>query len=157
MSEKNWAAHHVEMAELVATKSKDKSTKVGAVIVGPDQEVRSTGFNGFPRGVDDEVEDRHGRPDKYLWTEHAERNAIFNAARVGIPLLGSTMVLNFCPWPCAPCARGVIQSGIAEVIGYRESPFPGKGDQWDHELAIAKEMLEEAGVKITYIEDMTDE
>ena len=156
MSEREWAAHHVGAAEHQATKSKDRSTQVGAIIVGPDQEIRSTGFNRFPRGVDDNVEERHERPLKYLYTEHAERNAIYNAARIGTALLGSTLVLNFCPWPCTGCARGVIQSGVARVIGYKNCPFPGKGDQWDEDLAVAKEMLEEAGVEIVYIEDMEE-
>lgn len=157
MSEKDWAVHHVGHANHAATKSKDRSTQVGVVIVGPDWEPRSTGFNGFPRGVDDDVEERHQRPDKYLWTEHAERNAIYNAARIGTPLKGTTMVMNFCPWPCTDCARGVIQAGIKRVIGYKNCPFPGKGDQWEHNLSVAKTMLEEAGVEIQYIEDMEDE
>ena len=67
----------------VAEWSKDRSTKVGCVVIGPDREVRSMGYNGFPRGINDEIERRHARPDKY--TEHAERNAIYNAARVGVP------------------------------------------------------------------------
>ena len=157
MSKKDWAIHHAGTAAHTATKSKDRSTKVGAVIIGPDEEVRSTGFNGFPRGVNDDIDSRHERPEKYMWTEHAERNAIYNAARVGIPTNGATMVLNFCPWPCTDCARGVIQAGISRVIGYKNCPFPGKGEQWEHNLSVAKTMLEEAGVEIIYIEDMEDE
>lgn len=47
----HWAEYFIKMAELVAQKSKDPRTKVGIVVVGPDHEIRSTGFNGFPRGV----------------------------------------------------------------------------------------------------------
>ena len=75
----NWDQYFFDIVNVVKEKSKDRSTKVGAIIVGPDQGVRSTGFNGFPRGVNDNVDARHERPAKYLYTEHAERNAIYNA------------------------------------------------------------------------------
>src|SRR5260370_34651295 len=105
----------MDLAREIARWSKDRSGGVGCVIVGPDNEVRSTGFNGFPRGVNDEVESRHERPAKYKWTEHAERNAIYNAARVGIPIEGCRIYL---PWfPCMECARAIIQTGIVELIG----------------------------------------
>jgi dCMP deaminase len=71
--------------------------------VGAHNEIRAIGDNGFPRGADDDLEARHARPAKHKWTEHAERNAIFAAARAGIPIDGCTMYL---PWfPCMDCAR----------------------------------------------------
>ena len=81
----NWNEYFMAMARLVAKKSKDPSMQVGVVIVGPDHEVRSTGFNGFARGVNENYSSRWGRPAKYKWVEHAERNAIYNAARMGTP------------------------------------------------------------------------
>src|SRR5689334_8457570 len=94
----DWDSRFMKLAQQIATWSKDRSRQVGCVIVGPSNEIRAAGFNGFPRGVDDLNERRHTRPAKYKWTEHAERNAIYNAARVGIPLQGSRMYL---PWfPC---------------------------------------------------------
>lgn len=110
----NWDNYFMSMAELVATKSKDRSTKVGCVIVGPNHEVRTTGYNGFCRGIDDNVDDRHDRTNKYLWTEHAERNAIFNAARNGIRIEDCTAYTTV--FPCADCARSFIQSGIRRVV-----------------------------------------
>jgi dCMP deaminase len=106
----------MDMAEFVATKSKDKSSKIGCVIVGPKNDVRSTGYNGFPRGVNDDVEERHERPEKYFWTEHAERNAIYNAARFGAQLDGCTAYIHGNHPPCAECARALIQSGIVRVV-----------------------------------------
>ena len=103
-----------EVCDLVAMKSKDKNTHIGAVIIGPDNELRSTGYNGFVRGLNDDVEERQESPEKYYWMEHAEKNAIFNAARVGIPLKGCRMYTNGVP--CMECARGIVQSGIEEVI-----------------------------------------
>jgi len=144
----NWPAYFLNMVELVASKSKDRSTKVGAVIVGPDLEVRSTGYNGFPRSVDDEIEVRHYRPAKYLWTEHAERNAIYNAARMGTSLKGCTLYLMYGPCPCADCARAVIQAGIIRIVVPANRPFPGKGGQWEENFRVAKEMLHEASVTI---------
>ena len=98
----------------MAKKSKDPSTKVGCVIVGPHDEIRSTGFNGFPRNSNDLADHRHKRPLKYKWTEHAERNAIYNAGRKGTSCLGAKLYINWLP--CTPCARGVIQAGISEII-----------------------------------------
>lgn len=110
----NWDQRFMDLARLVASWSKDRSRKVGAVIVGPGREVVAVGYNGFPRGVDDAVESRHERPAKYRWTEHAERNAIYNAARTGASLAGTTIYL---PWyPCMDCARAIVQAGILEVV-----------------------------------------
>ena len=145
----SWKKWHLGLATWVAGKSKDRSTKVGAVIVDDDATVISTGFNSFPRGVDDTVDSRHERPAKYRWTEHAERNAIYNAARR--ILKGTTMVLQYPPCPCTDCTRGVIQTGIKKIIVPKGAFFPGVGD-WSDDLKIAKEMLEEAGVEIEEVE-----
>ena len=80
-----WDRHFIEMAVLCAGMSKDPRTRVGAVIIGPDREVRSTGFNGFPRGISDTYERLHDKTEKLRLVVHAEVNAILNAARVGIP------------------------------------------------------------------------
>ena len=84
MTSSNWDIRWMALAQFIATWSKDRGRKVGAVIVGPDNEIRSTGYNGIPRGVNDDVEERHEATngEKYLWVSHAERNAIYNAAIV---------------------------------------------------------------------------
>ena len=81
-----WDVRFLRLALEVSTWSKDRSTQVGAVIVGEDRSPGPYGYNGFPRIIDDEKEERHIRPTKYDWTEHAERNAIYNAARMGVAL-----------------------------------------------------------------------
>lgn len=143
----NWDDYFMGMAGFVATKSKDRSTKVGCVIVGPDNEVRTTGYNNFPRGVNDDAPERHERPEKYFWTEHAERNAIYAAARVGTPLKGCRAYL---PWfPCMDCARALVQSGIAEVIGVK----PDTSDaRWGADFVRAETLFAEAGVALRYVE-----
>lgn len=151
----NWHEYFLNMADFVATKSKDRSTQVGAVVVGPDNEIRATGYNGFPRSVNDsdngDKEERHIRPEKYYWAEHAERNAIYAAARIGVSLKGCTMYVQWRPALCADCARAVIQAGITTVIG-RDIPFPGKGDVWADSCRAGREMLTEAGVNLLLVE-----
>ena len=119
----------IDLARRVAEESKDRSTKVGAVIISPeDKTVLSTGWNGFPRGVNDDENYRHERPEKYIWTEHAERNAIYNAARLGIKLKGSHMYVS-CYLPiCCDCARAIVQSGIESV--YRSNKKVKVNNDW---------------------------
>lgn len=165
-----WDQYFVLMAGLVASKSKDPSTQVGCVIVGPDNEIRSTGFNGFPRGIreyhyeekalgwdDPETglqkvtvnadhtrldEERWERPLKYKFVEHAERNAIYNAARMGVSMKGCTMYLNWQPTPCTECTKAVIQAGITRIVG-PNIPFPGVGD---NSFEVSELMLNEAKI-----------
>ena len=140
----------MSLAAHVAGWSKDTSTKVGAVIVDSRNVLISMGWNGFPRGVNDNVAERHERPLKYSYTEHAERNAIFNAAAVGSKLQGSSMYL---PWfPCSDCARAIIQSGIAKIYCYKPSGQE-RDKRWSDEFDVAFRMLREAGVEIYYIEN----
>ena len=150
----SWKKWHLGLAAYVSGKSKDKSTKVGCVIVDDDNTPISTGFNSFPRGVDDTIASRHERPAKYKWTEHAERNAIYNAARQ--VLKGTTLVLQGMPCLCTDCARGVIQTGIKKVIITKGEHTPSAAD-WAEDLAIAKEMLAEVGVEIEEVEYNEDD
>jgi dCMP deaminase len=142
----NWDRRFMNLAIHIGGWSKDRSTKVGCVIVGPDNEVRSLGFNGFPRDVDDDVDDRHARPQKYLWTEHAERNAIYNAARVGVPVLGCRMYL---PWyPCADCARAIVQAGIEELIAVEPD---WEDSQWGTHFKFSQILFTEVGIKVRIV------
>ena len=145
----NWDELFIRQAMLIALKSKDPSTKVGCVIVGQDNAVLSMGFNGFPRGVEETYLNRWERPAKYLWIEHAERNAIYNAARHGIKISGAKAYFNFDPVTgiCEGCARGLIQAGIVEIIG-PDIPFRGKGEGAHYETSLTPIMCKEAGVKI---------
>jgi len=114
METPSWDDYFMQMVYLVASRSKDKRAHIGAVIVGPQKEIRSTGYNGFVRGLNDTLLARYEKPEKFFWFEHAERNAIYNASRNGVTLENCTMFTNGIP--CADCARGIIQSGIKEVV-----------------------------------------
>lgn len=133
-----WDEYFSKLAETVALKSKD-STKVGCVIVGPNHEIRSTGWNGFSRGVKETAE-RMERPAKYDWTIHAEANAVANAARAGISLDCCTAyVTHFC---CSSCSDMLIQSGVSVVV-------VGQGSVvGEHKQDLAKTKFEEAGVVV---------
>lgn len=133
--------------------SKDPSTKVGALFMYPGTlQILSMGYNGMPRGVDETIGERWERPIKYKFTEHAERNAIYNAAQSGTSLKDSICVTTLCP--CSDCARGIIQSGCKMLITMDikeqdESVISRWGADWD----ISIEMLTEAGVKIMFLKD----
>ena len=140
------------MADLVASWSKDRSTKVGCVVIDSKRTILATGYNGFPRGIDDDVEGRHERPDKYAWAEHSERNALYSAARNGISLEGSMMYVTMCP--CTDCARGIIQSGVKTVITNKQSL---DNPRWAESFKITKEMLDESDVDLIWYEDLIGE
>jgi dCMP deaminase len=141
----NWDLRFMELARHIGNWSKDESRKVGCVIVGPNNEIRATGFNGFPRGVNDDLTERHVRPAKYSWTEHAERNAIYNAARTGTALDGCRMYL---PWfPCMECARAIAQVGVIELIAF-EPDF--SDPKWGPDFVSVPMLLEEAGVRVKW-------
>lgn len=146
----NWHDHFFNLVFEILKKSKDPSTKVGCVIVGPDHEIRSTGFNGFPRGVDEKIPARWERPEKYHWVEHAERNAIYNAARMGISLKGCTLYQP--GLPCSDCARAIVQAGIIQVFS-RGRPMPAKtaADKWNESQNFGQIILAEGGVAFTTI------
>lgn len=142
MTRPSWDEYFLDLAAMAATRSKDESTKVGAVIVDDNRNVRATGYNGFPRGVRDDLPERNERPAKYRYTEHAERNAIYSAARSGTSVAGCTVYCTH--FPCTDCARGIIQAGIKRVVVPADGAIPTFADDWE----MAYRMLDEAGVKL---------
>lgn len=146
----SWDDRWLGMARLVASWSKDRSRQVGAVIVNDRNVVVSLGWNGFARGIDDGVECRHQRPEKYLWSEHAERNALFNAAANGNSTLNCRIYQSM--YPCAHCARGIVQAGICEVVTVE----PDWNDQtYGEEFEVTRQMLKEASVRVRFVEGET--
>ena len=138
------------IAHQVKLKSKDIRTQIGAVVVGKDNEIISTGYNSFPRGISDDISERQERPEKYFWFEHAERNAIYNAARIGVSTKGTTMYLT-CGIPCADCCRGIINAGITTIV-CEVGDAGAKGPKWEESGKRSLQMFNEAGVKIQYYE-----
>lgn len=136
-----WDKTWMDIAKVMSERSKDSSSQVGAVIVAHDKIIISTAYNGLPRGVDDQKHGSYGRPEKYFWFEHAERNAIFNAARHGHKTMGCVIYVSGLP-PCADCARAIIQAGIIEVV-VDDVELP---ERWASSMAAANKMLQNAGI-----------
>ena len=132
------------------TLSRDNSTKVGCFVIEPESyQILVTGYNGFPRKVFESA-DRKERPLKYVYTEHAERNAFYHAARHGIKLLGGTLITTM--FPCHDCARGIIQVGIKHII-----TNPQEIERWSESSGYALQMLLEADINISYIGQQDNE
>ena len=148
----SWDEYFIKMAYLVASKSKDSSTKIGAVTV-KDKQILSTGYNGICRDVSDDHERRLQAPEKYFWFEHAERNACYSAAREGINLKGSTLYTQ--GYPCADCARGIIQSGIKEVVlhgPWEDAAANFFGETWAASQRRSDVMFYESGITVRVFE-----
>lgn len=131
----SWTEYFFGLCDINASKSKDPSTKVGAVIVRPDNTIASMGWNGFPRGVPDQYEDRE---HKLLRTVHAELNAILNARE---PLHGYSLYVSPL-FPCSNCAAAIIQSGITTVTTRMGQPR----EEWLKSFSAAQDMFRYASV-----------
>lgn len=140
-----WDLRFISLCNLVADWSEDRSRKVGAVIVGPANDVRSIGFNGLPRGISGDNDLRHSKEngEKYYWFEHAERNAIYNAARGGISIDGCRLYCSL--FPCADCTRAIIQSGIVQLNTFNT---PDIDPTFAKSFEISKVLLNEAKIEL---------
>ena len=138
-----WDSRFLRLATHISEWSKDPSTQVGCVVVGPDREIRSTGFNGLPRGIEDNDERLNDREVKYPLICHAEENAIMHAARIGMSLKGCTAYVT---WPpCTRCARSLIQAGISSVVYPEDTSIP---ERWMADFNLSLNMLKEAGINV---------
>jgi dCMP deaminase len=137
----------MDLAIVAASWSKDPSTKIGAVAIGEKGQVLCTGYNGFPRGIDDNLTRYYNRELKYKMVVHAEQNAIYNATYNGVSLNGSTMYVHGLPC-CSDCAKGIIQVGVKRVI----MSTPATPDRWKDSWQLTETMFKEAGVSYDFIE-----
>lgn len=133
-----------EFAKTAAIKSKDKATKVGCVIVGPDDDIRSVGYNGFVRKANDNLPEWHERPLKYDVTAHAEENAVANAARIGISLKGCDTYITLPPCTC--CTRMLVQSGIKSINFLMPFDKASWKERWGENFKIALTIIRSGGV-----------
>jgi dCMP deaminase len=142
----NWDHRFLCMARLVASWSKDPSTKVGCVIADDQHRILSTGFNGLPRGIDDDAGLLTNRDAKLSTIIHAETNALLLATR---SVAGATCYVWPVP-PCAHCSCLLIQSGIVKVV----APVPPEEfiSRWGISLISAADLLIEAGVELTLVQ-----
>lgn len=139
-----WDRRFLRIADEVQSWSKDPSTKCGCVLV-KDRRILSTGYNGLPSGLSDSLDRYQNREFKLATIIHAEKNAIFNAAKNGSTTEGSTAYIT---WPpCSQCASALIQAGVVKVV----CPSPNLSpERWKANFLIANELLYEAGVTVIY-------
>jgi dCMP deaminase len=144
-----WHSRFLKLAHEIASWSKDNSSKVGSVIVDDDRTPRSFGYNGFPRGVDDNVPERQNRPLKIKFSTHAEQNALNHCAKHGIAVDGCTIFVTH--HPCDSCSRSIIGSGIKTVIVDEASLKSEFAERWKDDIAVAQTMFKEAGVELILV------
>lgn len=141
-----WDGRFIELAQVVATWSKDPSSQIGAVIVRPDKTVASVGFNGFPKGCDDAEEIYADRPRKYSRVVHAEENAVLHTHE---PLDG--YIIYVTAPPCDRCTASIIQTGIKTI---KHAGFPGgTPERWQTAIESSQQMCSEAGVEVISFDD----
>ena len=136
----SWDECFMRMAKVIAERSKDPVTQTGAVIVNTDNVVVGMGYNGLPRGIDNNKFpwDREGDflDTKYAYVAHSEENAIFNANN---SVKGCKIYSTL--YPCGDCAKSIIQTGIKEVV--YESDKHHDLPIWE----VARRLFDAAGIK----------
>ena len=150
----SWDGYFMGLAAIASFRSKDPNTQNGTCIVQEDSPV-ALGYNGFPRGCSDDdfpwcrgVE-KKSYESKYSYSEHSERNAIYDAARRGVSLKGSKLYLYSEKgyYLCDECARAIIQAGIKEVI--MAFAIAGNTDKYD--WTATKRMFNSSGINVRTI------
>lgn len=137
---------------LIASKSKDTRTKIGAVLV-KNKRVIQQGYNGMPGGVNDDVPGRYSKPEKYYFFAHAEANSIFGCAKFGISSEGATCYTQ--GLPCANCTIALLQGGITELVVHKQwedLPLWKEHSIWQENAARSKIMLAESDVTVYYFD-----
>ena len=144
--QEKWDRYYIELAKFHSQRSKDPSTKVGAVVVDYNNRVVGMGYNGFPPGVADTEERYNNRELKYKLVVHAEVNAIITA---GDKARGSTLYV----WPsfalppiCNECCKVAITAGIADIVGYQADTDIERAARWAESISISKMLCDEAGI-----------
>ena len=151
MNRPSWDTIYMSMCYLMAYRSPDESTKVGSVITTKDNVHITSGYNGICRNIAHNSK-MQIRPDKYHWFEHAERNAIYNAGRIGARL---DLAYNvYIPWlPCSDCMRAIIQTGIQRVVVHEAGQIAHEKNTvgtWEDSHRITFEMFSETGITLDW-------
>lgn len=137
-----WDLRFLELAQHVASFSKDPSTQVGAVIADKKQRIISIGYNGFARGIADKPERLDNRELKYKMVVHAEVNAILFAGR---SLEGAT-IYTYPFLSCSSCSSIIINAGIKRLVTVDYFP-----ERWKENFALSQTLYNEAAVKVFFV------
>ena len=139
-----WDKRYMDLAKQVGTWSKDPSKQIGAVAIGSKGQVLAQGYNGFPRGIDDNESRLNTKETKYKYVVHAEMNLIYNATFNGISLNGSTVYVSGLP-VCSECAKGLIQVGVKQIVMSKDS-LEGADEKWLDSFELTIALVNEAGI-----------
>ena len=136
----SWDETYIQMATIIAMRSKDPSTKAGSVIIDADKVVVGLGYNGWVRGADDSDFTWERKGDflntKYAFVVHAEENAVYNANK------STKDCTIYCTlFPCNECAKTIVQKGIKEVV-YASDKYHDE-DIWK----ASRKIFKAAGIK----------
>lgn len=141
----------LEHAIEAAARSPNQIRKVGAVLVTADRRTEIASCNTFPPGVRN-LPERVVGDNRFIWLEHAERAAIFEAARRGLATDGGTLVSTY--FPCTDCARAIIQAGLKSVA----TPRPEFDDPvWGESFRTSAALLAEGAVDVIYLSEGQDQ
>lgn len=145
----SWDVYFMRLSYETALKSRDPSTKFGAIIVRDKRPVLF-GYNGLPPGVKD-LPERYQRPEKYKWVVHAEENVIACGAKFGISTEGTSLYIP--AMPCAKCASMIVAAGISKLILHRPAvEIFSRVSPYGTENTISLTNFEEAGIVISYVD-----
>ena len=129
--------------------SHDPNTQVGCIFVRPEtDEIIASGSNTLVKGCK-RTDKRVTRPDKYKWIEHAERNAIYAAARKGVSLNGSLAYVTM--WPCMECARAIVQAGSIGVVAASRPDLDD--DRWGDQFRLTLELFDDVGLQYKFVDE----
>ena len=139
-----WDIRFVRIAREVASWSKDPSTQVGSIAVR-NRKIIATGYNGFPKTINDDLDRLKDRETKLKFTVHAEKNMIYNAVEHGVKLEGSTVYIWGLP-TCEECWKGLVQVGVSRVV---MPDIEFESGKWKEGCAHAKKFMEISNINIT--------
>ena len=143
-----WHTRFMDMAKMVSTWSKDPSSQIGAVAINDERRILATGYNGFPKGIDDSEERLNNKSEKYPRIIHAEMNTLMNALYSGVSLKDSTLYVYGLP-VCPSCTKCVIQAGIKHVVIPAIKTDKGNWQQVWEEQSLP--MFKESSVQVTLL------
>jgi dCMP deaminase len=149
----DWHSMFMGVALLAAARSKDARKRNGACIASGDYKILGVGYNGLPRGCDDDDpaywtdDDADPLHSRHSYIVHAEVNAILNC--VVLPLTGSTIYAT--QFPCPRCVQSIIQVGIQRVVYLEQKPHQVAS------IAAANKMLQDAGIEVRSLAELEAE
>ena len=138
--QQKWDYRYLALVDLVASWSKDPSTKTGAAIVRPDFTLCSIGYNGFPSAMPDQQENYNNREAKYSRIIHCEMNALLHVRE---RVAGYTLYTTGCS--CDRCFVHMVQAGISRFVFFYR---PEMQARWGKQFEAVEEYAKECGVEL---------